>query len=400
MRTKLAHFLFAGLAAVGAAITPAIAQTYTITDLGTLGGGLSVANAINSRGDVVGYSFTADFVPHAFIWRDGVMTDLGTLGGVSSEALDINDAGQVVGVSRLPSGFARAFLWQNGRMTDLGTLPGFEDSRAAAINNAGVIVGKSSHFDGSSITVRACVFSNPGVIDLGGGPIATAFGVNNVGQIVGTHGVQAALFQNGNISDLGLLPGGSTSIAYGVNNGGSVVGQAHAGDLEYDAVVFEGGQAINLGGETVGFFSTEARAINDRGTIVGHFVDDFSSPVGAIVWRNRVPFYPIEDVTPGSGFYALVSASDINSSGQFVGFGYIGSPFESEIRAYRITQTGTPCDGDVDGDRDVDLVDLSILLAHFGWTGATHDDGDVNNDVVVDIADLSIVLGTYGAICQ
>ena len=40
-----------------------------------------------------------------------------------------------------------AFLWENGVTTDLGVLPGDEDSGAAAINNAGQIVGSSGRTD-------------------------------------------------------------------------------------------------------------------------------------------------------------------------------------------------------------------------------------------------------------
>src|SRR5437016_12602987 len=70
-----------------AASFAAQAQTYTITDLGTLGGSFSVALGVNSRGQVIGNSFTTgDQALHAFIYSDGRMRDLGTLGGSSSSA--------------------------------------------------------------------------------------------------------------------------------------------------------------------------------------------------------------------------------------------------------------------------------------------------------------------------
>jgi len=55
-------------------------STYTITDLGTLGGSSSTAEGINSLGQVVGYSVRADGYPCAFIYSNGVMLNLGTTG--------------------------------------------------------------------------------------------------------------------------------------------------------------------------------------------------------------------------------------------------------------------------------------------------------------------------------
>ncbi len=55
--------------------------------------------------------------------------------------------------------------------------------------------------------------------------------------------------------------------------------------------------------------------------------------------------------------------------------------------------TGIP--GDLDGDGDVDLADLSILLAHYGQSG-TPADGDLDGDGDVDLGDLSILLANYG----
>lgn len=58
-----------------------------------------------------------------------------------------------------------------------------------------------------------------------------------------------------------------------------------------------------------------------------------------------------------------------------------------------------PCIGDLDGDDYVGLADLSILLAHYGMTGASYEDGDLDGDEDVDLADLSELLAHYGETC-
>ena len=53
--------------------------------------------------------------------------------------------------------------------------------------------------------------------------------------------------------------------------------------------------------------------------------------------------------------------------------------------------------GDLDGDGDVDLADLSQMLANYGLTeGAVYEDGDLDGDGDVDLADLSALLANYG----
>jgi probable HAF family extracellular repeat protein len=70
-----------------ASATPAIADsfTFTITDLGTLGGSRSYANGINAAGQVVGVSdTTGNAWVHAFLYSGGSMTDLAPYIGLYS----------------------------------------------------------------------------------------------------------------------------------------------------------------------------------------------------------------------------------------------------------------------------------------------------------------------------
>lgn len=56
--------------------------------------------------------------------------------------------------------------------------------------------------------------------------------------------------------------------------------------------------------------------------------------------------------------------------------------------------------GDLNGDRTVDLTDLSQLLANFGRSGgATRAQGDLSGDGNVDLTDLSQLLANFGAGC-
>ena len=113
-----------------------VAQTYSITDLGTLGGDLSEAHDIGSLGQVVGVSKNADGVYHAFLYSGRAMHDLGTFGGNQSTASAINLSSQIAGYY-YDKGY-KAFLWTNGNEVDLGNL-GANYSVAWALNGAGQV---------------------------------------------------------------------------------------------------------------------------------------------------------------------------------------------------------------------------------------------------------------------
>jgi probable HAF family extracellular repeat protein len=86
-------------------------------DLGTLGGGTSIAGtpgAVNASGDIVGYShIVGDDDHHAFLWTSADrMIDLGTFGGRHSEAAAINSFGQIAGASQIVGNVYHAVLWR------------------------------------------------------------------------------------------------------------------------------------------------------------------------------------------------------------------------------------------------------------------------------------------------
>ncbi|HYO61805.1 MAG TPA: hypothetical protein VEU29_07890 [Actinomycetota bacterium] len=80
------------------------AYPYEVIDLGTFGGELSNAFAINDAGEVVGRAETPTRATKGFLWRDGEMIDIGGLSssGTGTTGYAINDRGEVVGSSLAP----------------------------------------------------------------------------------------------------------------------------------------------------------------------------------------------------------------------------------------------------------------------------------------------------------
>ena len=80
-----------------------------------------------------------------------------------------------------------------------------------------------------------------------------------------------------------------------------------------------------------------------------------------------------------------------------------GSLVEAAIDDFRIDDflcEDAACFGDLDGDNDIDLADLSQLLSNYGMTsGAVYEDGDLDGDGDVDLSDLSALLAVYGTTC-
>lgn len=169
-------------------------------DLGTLGGTASEAAAVNGTGQIAGWSTVAGSnATHAFRVSAGKMTDLGTLGGTSSSATDINGSGEVVGwatvagVPGTPDGPVHAAIWSENAAKDLGVPSGYDDSRAAAVNNLGDVVGTVGLLTNTDDEqTRAFLYTGGRVRFLddliprnSGWTLMAATGINDRGQIVG-----------------------------------------------------------------------------------------------------------------------------------------------------------------------------------------------------------------------
>lgn len=243
---------------VGFQLTPAVAQSYTITDLGTLHYHqphytnepfASEAMAVNNLGQVVGNSNG-----HAFLWSRGKMISLGTLGGANSEAVAINDGGEIVGNSDTgkfyESGdstnpqieYHHAFLWRRGKMMDFGNVGNYQGMNsirigAKSINNEGqAIIYVSASIDHCSFLysdgeVKEINDNRSGRSDF---PFA-AGAINNTSQMAGSrrgfHGIpgqgdmHAMTYTKGSVKDIHTKAQNESSWGIAINNKGDVVGE-------------------------------------------------------------------------------------------------------------------------------------------------------------------------------
>jgi len=373
---------------------PASAQTYTVTDLGTLGGGQSNGIAINAAGQVTGDALTPAAEGHAFLFTSGVMTDLGTLGATYSRGHSINATGQVTGYfgrqdntmgraflysggvmtdlgalgGRYSTGLAinepgqvtgfavtadnvfRAFLYDSGVMRDLGTLGG-ANSWGNALNTAGQVTGESETAAGERHAFR---YSDGVMTHLGtlGGTYSEGFAINDGGQVTGysttgDNNLHAFLYSNGVMKDLGTL-GGTYSVGFAVNAAGQVTGDAAttAGGAEEHGFLYSGGVMTDLG--TLGGTRSSALAINARGQVTG-WSTTASGIAHAFLYRGGA-LIDLNTLIPSGSGWILKVGNAINDRGQITGWGTI----DGENRAFLLTPIAPTMEALVQQPIDVD----------------------------------------------
>lgn len=185
--------------------------------------------------------------------------------------------------------------------------------------------------DVESLERRVLLAANYTVTDLGtlDGPFAEAYGMNNLGQVVGWSTTSAKEFRriafrtepnapiNPATDNLGTL-GGYESRANGINNTGEVVGQSHgtSGSGYWRGFRTKPNAAINPSTDDLGLDDgVVATGINDSGQVAG---DRFGVPFRTE--SNASINLATDDLRTLLPVNSVGSASGINSSGQVIGY--------------------------------------------------------------------------------
>jgi len=331
--------------------------SYTISDLGTLGGPFSIAYDLTNTGRVIGTAAVPEGYHHAVYWEHGVIHDVGTLGGLNAEAGGRSAGGQLAILSETASpdplgenfcGFGTglvcaAAVWSHGVVRQLPTLGG---TNAAAFqnNSAGAIVGVAEDgvADASCVPpqrtrFQAVIWWRGKVHELPplpGDEVGAALRINDRGQAVGTsgpcsattyggfvNGPHAVLWDHGKPIDLGSVGDGSVTVAADVNDGGTVIGSARFADGSQHPFLWSrkhGMRDLGLMSSDPADVINTAFEINDRGQMVGGSCDVTNQICRGYLWQNGV-MMDINELLPDDSPLYVLLAMAINDRGQIAG---------------------------------------------------------------------------------
>src|SRR5215470_1674190 len=224
------------------------AVAYNYATLAFPGAISTSANGINNNNVIVGSFVDSASFQHGYLFRNGKYTRVDFPGATTTEVLGINDYGDLVGVYQVPGPLNfHGFLRHNGEFHKIDAPAATFGTTAAAINNAGTIVGTYDNAHG--FIYRDGAYKTWNAPQLPGETKQTQLnGISNHGWIVGQ------VFSGGNwrgfwfdASDLDFLEPvyATDNEVTGVNGRSDIVGchDVAAGFVSFNVESAEGSES-------------------------------------------------------------------------------------------------------------------------------------------------------------
>lgn len=232
-----------------APLTPATAD-YIFTTIDEPGANATQLRGINNSGQIVGFG------NGGFLYSGSNFTNLTGF----TFATGLNNNGQIVGNNSSQQGF----LLNGGLYSQL---PSGLD--VAGINDSGQMVGFVNNGTGGFLLDGLLGTLTP--VNPGAGTQVTA--INNAGEMLATTNGGSFLLSGSSVIPIDV-PGSTTTFAYGINNIGEIVGQYGTASGGQFGFLLSGGVYTTIAVPGPSGTTTTAFGINDLGEIVGTYVEN------------------------------------------------------------------------------------------------------------------------------
>lgn len=200
-------------------------------------------------------------------------------------------------------------------LVELPPLEGETESRPTSVNSSGVVVGKSGD--------QAVVWRNgaPEALELPeGGRASLDMHVNDAGSIAGSvslgQSMRAVRWDDGDLTDLGMLPGHVDSRVTGISEAGHVAGVSYSGGhLETRWTPGNRGFVWHEGRMTElpplpGHDVSLAYGVNSDGTVLGVSVDALDEAPRFVMWQDGEIVWSLESGDPHAWYFLWVGITD------------------------------------------------------------------------------------------